>query len=901
MKIKFSRFIPLILIISMLATPLAVFGEGEANVNANENTASANVTGLDEMNFLNSLKIVNYTEAKLSTNVTNIEFAGAASLIKGSTKNYYDEGLLEGLVATGDMLPTCKYPDRTITYMQAVKALVSVLGYDFDANDMGGYPNGYLSCASKLKITKGTENNAMSTPLTYGTLCILLYNCLDVERIAVTSYGEGGKVTAEKAGTVLNDIFEIYEESGRVTGNSVTSLSGNNVLNPEKIWIDSNVYSNANAEYDEYLGYNVNYWYKKNDFNQYDVLYMTKEKARNNVLTIDSDDSKYNKASNTYTYYQNDKKRTAQLDDGYCLLYNKRVSDKGLEEYADNIDGYITLVDTNSDGKYDFVEVVSYTTIFVSKINSYAKKIYDEFNTGKSVCFDSSVSESKYIFKDIDGNEIKFDDIKTYDVVSVIMSDDDMIATAIVSHEKAKATVDTMLNSNDKAKAYIASGGKKYSLSKSVLVHLNGIVLGEEYQLSIDFRGDVAGFIKNSSLFSAGMIMNVVDPVNAFNEREPKIMIYSTEGKKAEYNFAEKVTVDGTNYKKAGDAYDALYKVDENGQTVYKSDFIRYRVQNDAIVEIDTAYYDKENESEQSLHMIGATSNKTIHRDGQFFYTANGDGIVYDNAVTVFMAYLKEASRTDENNYKIITTSYLPSGYSVPNVTGYTTDLRCPDTKYIVIGMTSSFANQINAETLQTMCLESIGEKVVGDEILHCVRGWDLLKNSEVEVTVRNIDPVKDFNKGDLFSYSISIDGEFGTVYRAYDAKNDKVIFYDTEDETKRADEMGVNGTASKSGSGLKWTYGKPYVAANNYVYLIPYSKSADMSECSFLDCKMIAHKRRTPLYYVYDKENYSRLKNVLTPVEISELKDYVNTGDSADTVLALSYPSLYSAIIIFR
>lgn len=875
--------------LAMLTSPLAAFGEEAAK---EETAASGSVTGLNEMNFLNSLKIVNYTEAKLGNPVTNVEFAGAASLIKGSTKNYYEDGLLDALVTTGDMLPSCKYPDRTITYMQAVKALISVLGYDYDANRKGGYPSGYLSCASGLKITKGTENTDPDAPLTYGTLCILLYNCLDVERVAVISYSGNGEVEAKKGGTVLNDVFEIYEARGRVTANSITSLTGKNELNPDRLWVDSKEYINENGGYDEYFGYNVRFWHKENDLGSDEILYMEKDESANKILTVNSEDGKYNKGTNTYTYYLNNSQKTARIDSGYCLVYNKRVCDKGIESYADSIDGYVTLVDTNSDGRYDFVEVVSYTTIYVSKINGYSQKIYDEFNTGKSVSFDDTISESRFVFKDTDGNEIKFTDIKTEDVVSVMMSGDEKIATAIVSHEKVKTTVDGISDSRDKDSAYIASGDKKYSVAKSALNYLSRITLGDEYQLSMDFKGDVAGFVKSSSLFAAGLIMDAVSTQDAFKESRPQIMIYTTEGKKVTYNFDEKVIVDGTKYKDAGDAYDALYTIDNSGDKIYKSDFIRYRVQNELIIEIDTAFYDKANESEQSLHAIGSTSNKTIHRDGQYFYTANGDGLVYDSAVTLFMAYLKEESRTDEKNYQIVKPTILPSGYSVPNVTGYTTDLKCPDTKYIVIGMTNSFSKQINAESIQSMCLESIGEKIVDGEILHCVSGWDLLKNAAVEVTVENIDPVKNFNRGDIFTYSIGLDGEFGTVYKAYDAATKSVTF---------TDDIGVQGSVAKSGGSMKWIYGKPYTAASNYVYMIPYSKTGSMESCSFEDCKMVAHKRRTPQYYVYDLQNYDRIKGVLTSVDRTELKDYINTGDSADTVLVLSYPSLYSAIIIFR
>ena len=116
---------------------------------------------------------------------------------------------------------------------------------------------------------------------------------------------------------------------------------------------------------------------------------------------------------------------------------------------------------------------------------------------------------------------------------------------------------------------------------------------------------------------------------------------------------------------------------------------------------------------------------------------------------------------------------------------------------------------------------------------------------------------------------------------------------------------MGVNGAAAPSGGAQKWMHGMPYASSLNYIYLLPYSKSSDaktLAKSNFNDCKMVAHKRRSPNYYVYDQSAVkSNGKSYLTPVTRSDLNDYMKTGAYADTVLVLSCPSEYSAVIIFR
>ena len=48
-------------------------------------------------------------------------------------------------------------PDDTISYEQAVKAMVCMLGYEFQAINMGGYPAGYLLVAREKGLTGNVD------------------------------------------------------------------------------------------------------------------------------------------------------------------------------------------------------------------------------------------------------------------------------------------------------------------------------------------------------------------------------------------------------------------------------------------------------------------------------------------------------------------------------------------------------------------------------------------------------------------------------------------------------------------------------------------------------------------------------------------------------------------------
>jgi hypothetical protein len=50
-------------------------------------------------------------------------------------------------------------PDDAVTYEQAIKMLICSIGYSTKAEELGGYPQGYVMIANQEGITSGTTNN----------------------------------------------------------------------------------------------------------------------------------------------------------------------------------------------------------------------------------------------------------------------------------------------------------------------------------------------------------------------------------------------------------------------------------------------------------------------------------------------------------------------------------------------------------------------------------------------------------------------------------------------------------------------------------------------------------------------------------------------------------------------
>ena len=68
-------------------------------------------------------------------------------------------------------------PSDTLTYEQAVKILVCTMGYEDVAQQLGGWPRGYMTIADELEILQGTVRGSTATRavvamLTYNTITL---------------------------------------------------------------------------------------------------------------------------------------------------------------------------------------------------------------------------------------------------------------------------------------------------------------------------------------------------------------------------------------------------------------------------------------------------------------------------------------------------------------------------------------------------------------------------------------------------------------------------------------------------------------------------------------------------------------------------------------------------------
>ncbi len=118
-------------------------------------------------------------------------------------------------------------PEDQVTYEQAVKMLVSALGYELAAQAKGGYPTGYLAIASSEGITKNA-NGKVGDAAARGTIAVLVYNSLEVRLMDQTSWSTGsdGDKYGKTTDTILSKYLEVRKWEGIVTDTPLSAIAG---------------------------------------------------------------------------------------------------------------------------------------------------------------------------------------------------------------------------------------------------------------------------------------------------------------------------------------------------------------------------------------------------------------------------------------------------------------------------------------------------------------------------------------------------------------------------------------------------------------------------------------------------------------------------------------------------
>lgn len=552
-------------------------------------------------------------------------------------------------------------PENNVSYEEAVKMTMCVLGYEPYAVSKGGYPAGYLIAANQAKVTVG-----VGTKATRGDIAQLIFNALSTPKMEQTSYGSetefsilDGKSNRDYK-TLLTE-KDIYIASGIVGTKDIeedtvvfeTKENSKDLKFKEKKLeiFDINNSNIANYENEYVEAYVLEY--KKNNYKTIVVI----PSNMGNSITIISDDIKEIKDNKIEYYIHDSKTKTIKLDEKCSYFLNKNICTFD-DLIVDDIE--LTLIENTGDNEYDMITGVKYADARVIDIDDDRLKLnkkWIEFD------FDSDV---EYIFVDAKGNTIDFKDFEEDDVVAIVADNTNYNDAKYLKLIKLTDNVITGAVteiSTQKDKNYVWINNDKYEDTTKSLKN------EDEGTFYISMTGKIFDFEGTSSADNYAYILEAAKNTNAtFASDIWEIKVLTKNGVK-EYSLTEDASVDYENdlkdiglFKNNKNNYDnriITFKTNSKGY-IRNINFITFKTTeldeynsktqklNGNIIEDDTIIFDVTAAKAESTF---STNIDYLVDDGEY----KGLIVKEDNEVELLVIIESKAKVSDETGFAIVT------------------------------------------------------------------------------------------------------------------------------------------------------------------------------------------------------------------------------------------------------
>jgi len=265
--------------------------------------------------------------------------------------------------------------DDEISYGNAIRILVNVLGYKDIATIYGGTDSAYINIVSDYELLSDLPND-FSAHMTRLEAATLIEDTIEA----------GARVFYGKNDYRYKNVLEHYKNVYKIT-EIVEAVSDSSVANgntaEDTIRIGNYILLSNRKDLYDYLACKVDAYYRDEDNGDRTLLYITYHK-NNTIMTIDGEDIE-GLEKNKIVYYQGNSMRSKKitLDSSAVEIFDgfapKDIDGADLE----NCD-YITLIDNNNDNKYDVVFVYKYDIMLVERIVESQNMIYGLYNDNEN-------------------------------------------------------------------------------------------------------------------------------------------------------------------------------------------------------------------------------------------------------------------------------------------------------------------------------------------------------------------------------------------------------------------------------------------------------------------------------------------------------------------------------------
>ncbi len=337
-------------------------------------------------------------------------------------------------------------PEDNIILQDAVKIIVSILGYNAIADSDGGYPAGFVTTANRLRLLSELEEISLADRLTRGDAAILMNNALDVEIMHQTVYGAQNTYSTDGA-TVLTQYHNIYEKTGIVTDVGYSSVYSEQSAAPDEIIINNERIKSGDMQLLDYLGMKVTAYVRENSDKTHTVVYIENDDI-NRVTEISY--NSYERLEDNSLYYtdENSREQRVSINNNTKIIYNYKYDTRvALIDELDFKAGFLKVISNGTSGSSaDYIMVYDYDTYFLADTARLGGTFTDKYIGAVNLGLDNA----DLILLKNDGEASDYNDDYTVNkdsVLCVVKSKDGQIADVRVSIDTAYGSVKSVNSS----------------------------------------------------------------------------------------------------------------------------------------------------------------------------------------------------------------------------------------------------------------------------------------------------------------------------------------------------------------------------------------------------------------------------------------------------------------------
>lgn len=556
-------------------------------------------------------------------------------------------------------------PADSIASMDAAKVLLYCIGYKPYINVMG-----FNYVLNKTDILNGV---GVKDQITIAEYVVLVYNMLHTPAIRMTGVdSNGGVFELDESYLGFDHIYNIIYGNG-----VVNEVPGSRLARPydglakDEIRIDESMFIHQLTNVDEYLGYNVNYYYKKGKDGKSHLFYMAKS-SRNNEFVLKADDI-YDFNNYTYTYFKGDETKKVSIDPKTNVIYNGIAYPAYTK--ADMIPGFgtVTLLDNNDDNVYDVARIDSYEFYLVNGADAKKKTISDIRESIRML----ELETADELTITWDGEEYPLERIIKGDFLVVKRTKEDSGYYRISIDVRKDARELTEVEDFNLKKGTLKGGGLDYTMWSKMceddVESQKALVVGNMVTLYF-CDGIVVRVEKGTGASAKYGYLIAINGEGEFSDIKTQYKLCNDKAEVGVYDMAKTIKIDGKALKAFDDISLALSRGAQFDAKYYSPSYphaqvVRYELSETGLLKsLDTIIHNEALEDAETALAVGTAdeakrnvahtdrgviANRNMYGQNFSLYNDNNELILTRNSNITTMLQIPKTDRGDEDGYKV--------------------------------------------------------------------------------------------------------------------------------------------------------------------------------------------------------------------------------------------------------